>query len=228
MTQTATFASNRQPNLLIPSDAAFFPFIEYCIQRDIGDMRSLTARIVLFVLAAVMVVHAAEPVIFPTVSFYTLSKERVTLPADLHGDRNLLLLYFDLTQQRDIDDWNAVIDRWRASDPSLSSYTLLVSPQKNILSRWWQNASIRSASPDANHWPTTLPIYVDKRAFERQLSIPSEKQVVLLLTDRKGRVLSRVIGSSTDNSRGAIKTALTVAGSPPAPGPAPTSPASSH
>jgi hypothetical protein len=228
MTQTTTLASNRQPNLLIPCDAAFFPFTEYCIQREIGDMRSLTARIVLFTLAAVMAVHASEPVVFPTVSFYTLSKERVTLPADLHGDRTLLLLYFDLTQQRDIDDWNAVIDRWRASDPSLSSYTLLVSPQKNILSRWWQNASIRNASPDANHWPTTLPIYVDKRAFERQLSISSEKQVVLLLTDRKGRVLSRVIGSSTDKSRSAMKTALTAAGSPPAPGPAPASPASSH
>ena len=227
VTQTTTLASNRQPNLLIPCDAAFFPFTEYFIQREIGDMRSLTARIVLFTLAAVMAVHASEPVVFPTVSFYTLSKERVTLPADLHGERNLLLLYFDLTQQRDIDDWNAVIDRWRASDPSLSSYTLLVSSQKNILSRWWQNASIRSASPDANHWPTTLPIYVDKRAFERQLSIPSEKQVVLLLTDRKGRVLSRVVGSSTDSSS-AMKTALIAAGSPPALGPAPAPPASSH
>lgn len=191
-------------------------------------MRSLIARIVLFALAVVVPVHAAEPVVFPTVSFYTLSKERVALPADLHGDRNLLLLYFDLTQQREIDDWNDVIDRWRASDPSLASYTLLVSPPKNIFSRWWQNASMRNASPDANHWPTTLPIYVDKHAFERKLDIPSEKQVVLLLTDRKGRVLSRVIGSSTDNSRNAVKTALAAAGSPPALTSAPAPPAPQH
>ncbi|MGB9418067.1 MAG: hypothetical protein WCB58_17240 [Acidobacteriaceae bacterium] len=179
-------------------------------------MRSLIARIVLFALAVVVAVHAADPVVFPTVSFDNLSKDRVTLPADLHGDRNLLLLYFDLTQQREIDDWNDVIDRWRASDPSLTSYTLLVSSQKNIFSRWWQNASMRNASPDANRWPTTLPIYVDKHAFERKLGIPSEKQVVLLLTDRKGRLLSRVIGPSTDNSRNAMKAALTAAGSPPA------------
>jgi hypothetical protein len=66
---------------------------------------------------------------------------------------------------------------------------------------------------------------VDKRAFERKLDIPSEKQVVLVLTDRKGRVLSRVIGSSTDNSRNAMKTALTAAGSPPALTTAPASPA---
>jgi hypothetical protein len=175
-------------------------------------MRSLTARIILFALATVMAAHAAEPVVFPTISFYALTKDRVTLPAGFHSDRNLLLLYFDLTQQRHVDDWNAVIDRWRASDRSLTSYTLLVSPQKNFLSRWWQNASMRSAS-DSSHWPTTLPVYVDKSAFERKLNIPSEKQVVLLLADRQGHILSRISGPSTDSSLTAMRAALNAAGS---------------
>jgi hypothetical protein len=173
-----------------------------------------------------MTVHAAEPVVFPTVSFYTLSKERVTLPADFRGERNLLLLYFDLTQQPHVDSWNKIIDRWHANDPELTSYSLLVSPQKNFLSRWWQNASLRSAS-DPGHWPTTLPVYVDRRAFEEKLGIPSEKQVVLLLTDRKGHVLSRVSGPPTDSTLAAMRTALNAAGAhlvavptpPPAPPP---------
>jgi hypothetical protein len=191
-------------------------------------MRSLIARILLLALVALMAVRAAEPVVVPTISFYTLSKQRVTLPADFHGDRNLLLLYFDLTQEHDINDWNAVIDRWRASDPSLTSYTLLVSPQKNFLSRWWQNASMRSASPDNSHWPSTLPIYVDKHAFEQKLGIANEKQVVLLLTDRKGLVLSRVGGPANDSSRIAMRSALNAAGSPlgPPPAPAPAPPPS--
>jgi hypothetical protein len=191
-------------------------------------MRSLIARILLLALVAVTAVRAAEPVVLPTISFYTLSKDHVTLPADFRGDRNLLLLYFDLTQEHDIDDWNGVIDRWRGGDPSLTSYTLLVSPQKNFLSRWWQNASMRSASPDHSHWPTTLPIYVDKHAFEQKLGIPTEKQVVLLLTDRKGRVLSRVGGPPTDSNRTALKSALNAAGSPLAPSPAPPVTASPH
>jgi hypothetical protein len=188
-------------------------------------MRSLIARIVLFALAAVLTVRAAEPVVVPTVSFYALSKERVTLPADFRGDRNLLLLYFDLTQQKDIDDWNALIDRWRASDPSLSSYTLLVSPQKNFLSRWWQNASMRSAS-DPSHWATTLPVYVDKRGFERKLGIASEKQVILLLADRQGHILSRLSGPPADSSRVAMRTALNAAGAhlPAAPALPPAAP----
>jgi hypothetical protein len=158
-----------------------------------------------------MAAHAADPVVIPKVSFDNLSKDRVTLPADFRGDRNLLLLYFDLTQQPEIDDWNTIVDRWRAGDASLTSYTLLVSSQKNFLSRWWQNASMRSGS-DPSRWPTTLPVYVDKRAFERKLGIASEKQVLLLLADRQGRVLSRISGPSTDSSRNAMRTALNAAG----------------
>jgi hypothetical protein len=180
-------------------------------------MRSLPARILLLALAAVMAVRAAEPVVLPTISFDSLSKARVTLPADFHADRNLLLLYFELTQEREINDWNKVIDDWRASDPSFGSYTVLVSPQKNFLSRWWQNASMRSASPDHSHWPSTLPIYVDKHAFEQKLGITTEKQVVLLLTDRNGRILSRVGGPPTDSSRMALRSALHAAGAPGAP-----------
>lgn len=179
-------------------------------------MRSLIHRIVLLALIGVMAVRAAEPIVLPAISFDNLSKDRVTLPADFHGDRNLLLLYFDLTQQPDVDKWTDLIDRWRADDPSLASYTSLVSSQKNFLSRWWQNASLRNATSDTTHWPTTVPLYLDKRAFEHKLQITSEKQVVLLLLDRKGQVLGRTLGPPTAGSRGAIVAALHAAGSPPA------------
>jgi hypothetical protein len=194
-------------------------------------MRSLIIRVVLLTLTVTMTVRAAEPIVLPTISFDNLSKDRVTLPADLHSDRNLLLLYFELTQQTDVDNWNGIIDHWRASDPSLASYTSLVSSQKNFLSRWWQNASMRSAS-DSSRWPTTLPLYVNKHAFEHKLDIPSEKQVVLLLLDRKGQVLSRVSGPPTDSSRTAMEHALRGAGAPAIPAspaaPAPSSAAPPH
>jgi hypothetical protein len=193
-------------------------------------MRSLIIRVVLLALTVVSAVRAAEPIVLPTVSFDNLSKNRVTLPADLHSDRNLLLLYFELTQQADVDNWNGIIDRWRASDPALISYTSLVSSQKNFLSRWWQNASMRNAS-DSGRWPTTLPLYVNKHTFEHKLDIPSEKQVVLLLVDRKGQVLSRVSGPPTDSSRTAMGDALHAAGAPaiPAPpAPAPSTAAPPH
>ena len=178
-------------------------------------MRSLLVKCVLLTASftPAFTVQPAEAPVLPTVSFYSLSKVRVTLPADLKSDRTLLLLYFRLSQQPDIDSWNAVFSNWRAGDSSLTSYTSLVSPRINILSRWWQNSSLRSATPNTESWSTTLPLYVDKKPFLAALRIDSEKQVVLLLTDRQGHVLNRAIGPPTEQNRTAMHAALEAAGS---------------
>ena len=94
----------------------------------------------------------------------------------------------------------------RRSNPSLGA--------RSIAACCWQNASLRNASSDATRWPTTVPLYLDKHAFEHKLQIASEKQIVLLLLDRKGQVLGRVIGPPTAGSQSAIVAALHAAGSP--------------
>ncbi len=150
----------------------------------------------------------------PTISFYNLAKARVTLPPDLHSDRNLLLLYFQLTQQNDVNTWMTVVDHWHESDSALTAYVSLVSPAKNILSRWWQNASLRGTAPDPSRWNMTLPLYVNKQSFEGALDIHSEDAPVLLLLDRKGHVLGRVSGAPTDPTRAAMRSLLEAAGAP--------------
>jgi hypothetical protein len=144
---------------------------------------------------------------FPTVSSYSLAKARVTLPADLHADRNLLLLYFKLDQQSDVNGWNAVIDQWRRQSPSLGAYTCLVSPRSNLIFRWFQNSLLHSDLP-STRWNSTVPLYVDKPQFRKALGIDTEKQVVLLVIDRQGRVLARFSGPPTAQSRAALRDAL--------------------
>jgi hypothetical protein len=199
-------------------------------------MLSSLARRTCVVLALLLpaVTPAAQGPVLPTVSFDNLNKQRITLPADLHSDRNLLLLYFQLMQQPQVDAWNAAAEHWHSIDPALVAYTSLVSPQKNIFARWWQNASIRSSSPDNHRWSTTLPLYVDKRSFKRQLGIASENQPVLLVLDRSGHVLTMVSGAPTESNQALVRAALQTAGSPliPASSPTPTTstaePASPH
>ena len=180
-------------------------------------LRSRLACALMFVaaLAATAVAQTAPSAVFPATTAYTLSKVKVTLPADLRSDANLLLLYFRADQQPDVEAWVAVIDGWRNANPALGTYTSLVSPRMNILSRWWQNASLRSAFPDSRRWPVTLPLYVDRSAFLHALAIDSDKQVVLLVTDRQGRVVAHATGTATQQNRTAIHNAL------PAPGVAP-------
>ena len=176
-----------------------------------GQLLILTAALV----TGSMAQPAAQAPVFPTVSFYNLAKARVTLPADLHAENNLLLLYFRLHQQPEVDAWQTAIDQWRNGNPHIGTYTCLVSPRVNIVSRWWQNASLRSALPDARRWSTMLPLYVDKESFEKALNIHSEQQVVLLVTDRQGHVLARADGPPTAQSRAAIANALPAAGVAP-------------
>jgi hypothetical protein len=212
-------------------------FTRLAFEKLYRKMLSLLARRTCLVLALLLpaVARAAQAPVLPTVSFLNLNKERITLPADLHSDRNLLLLYFQLTQQPQVDGWNSAVEHWHTFDPTRVAYTSLVSPQKNILARWWQNASMRSSSPDNHRWSTTLPLYVDKRSFERQLGIASENQPILLLLDRSGHVLSKITGPPTESNQALLREALQAAGSPPltqaspaAPLPRSAEPASPH
>jgi hypothetical protein len=209
----------RQINVLIAAEGCWyyaFSVVHTRVERQQRMRSRFTSTLFLgLTLLIPLGALAFDAPLLPTLSFYNLNKDRVTLPADLHSDRNLLLLYFQLTQQPDVESWSAAIDHWREADPVIVSYVCLVSPSKNILARWWQNASIRGSSPDKHRWSTTVPLYLNKHSFEQSLGIGSEDQPVLLLLDRQGHVLSRVVGGATEENRGAMRARLQAAGSPP-------------
>jgi hypothetical protein len=81
----------------------------------------------------------------------------------------------------------------------VQTWLLPVSPQENGLYRWWLNASLRSSLPPTQPRRYTVPLYVNKGQFLRSLNVASEKDVVLLLTDKTGRVLWRADGPVTDS-----------------------------
>lgn len=209
--------------LLVPSEQRVASYVrnedhltERLASREPAGMISRSIARWLLLAASIIPAAAAQsaPPVFPTVSSYTLARTRITLPADLHSDRNLLLLSFKPDQQPDVNSWNAAIDPWRGAAPSLAVYNCLVSPRSNMLSRWWQNSSLRSDLPDAKRWSTTVPLYVDKDGFRKTLDIASEKQVVVLLTDRQGHVLARATGAPTEQSLAAIRSGLPGANPP--------------
>jgi hypothetical protein len=102
-----------------------------------------------------------------------------------------------------------VVDGWlpqltASSTPSVQPWLLLISPQENGLYRWWLNASLRSSLPASQPRRYTVPLYVNKTEFLRSLQVSSEREVVLLLTDRTGRVLWRATGPVTDAKLAAL------------------------
>ena len=152
---------------------------------------------------------ASQPAaaIFPTVTADALDKQRVTLPKELAGEANLLLLSFSREQSTELETWTAPAQALQHTNVHFQAYRIPVSDRANALFRWWANASLKSEETDPELWHWEIPIYVDKTAFRAQLGIADEKSVVALLLDRSGRVLWRATGASTVESRAALTAA---------------------
>jgi hypothetical protein len=140
---------------------------------------------------------ASSAAVLPRVTAYALDRAKVTLPTDFASPLNLLILSFQRDQQSVVDGWLPQLTA--GSTPSVQTWLLPVSQQENGLYRWWLNASLRSSLPASQPRRYTVPLYVNKAQFLRSLQVSSEQEVVLLLTDKTGRVLWRAAGPVTDS-----------------------------
>ena len=171
-----------------------------------SSLRRLT-RAVFFLLLATLPATSAQPsgpLVFPTVSAYNLDKIHVTLPADFDGDRNLLLISFTSEQAPVLATWNSVAQAIEHTQPRFRVYHLPVSATRNMLYRWWDNASLRANQSDPELWRWTVPLYIDVAAFRSSLAIPDANQAVVLLVDRQGRVLWRATGPASPEQRASL------------------------
>jgi hypothetical protein len=154
---------------------------------------------------------AQNAVTFPAVSSYNLNKVKISLPADLAGQVNLLLVSFQPEQQKDIDSWTPAAQGLLHTTLGFRWYRLPVSGPENMIFRWWENSSMRSDETDPEIWPWIIPLYVNKDEFRRTLQISGEKEVVVLLTDKQGHVLWRASGAMTPANRTALEAAVAAA-----------------
>jgi hypothetical protein len=132
---------------------------------------------------------SAQPKLqLPTVVSYALDKSKVTLPDDLSAAENVLILYFEPDQNSAALAWQYGIESIRAAHANFPIYILPVYGRENFLARWWIDASIRSNAPATQDRRLTIPLFVDKKSFLAALGIENEKQPIILLTDKAGRV----------------------------------------
>jgi hypothetical protein len=149
-----------------------------------------------------------NPIVFPSVSAYALNKARVDLPAGLAGQVNLLLLSFEREQDKDVNTWLPPAKDLQKTNPALQVYILPIFNRENLLYRWWENSSLRSGVSDPEWLQFTVPLYVDKPRFLRELKIPSDHAVVVLLIDKAGKLLWRSDGPITNEKQASLVAAL--------------------
>jgi hypothetical protein len=147
---------------------------------------------------------ASSPATLPPVASLALDKTKVSLPADFSAPFNLLILTFARDQQSALESWLPVSLGFPVGNPKIQTWVLPTSAKENTLYKWWLDSSMRSSLPAQQPQHFTVPLYVNKAQFLRALRIPSEKEVVILLTDKAGHVLWRSIGAATDEKKGSL------------------------
>jgi len=122
----------------------------------------------------------------------------------MEGQIDLLLISFEAEQQKDADSWMPAAQALQHGSFQFRYYQLPVFGRENFIFRWWDTSSLRSDESDPETLRWIVPLFIDRHRFMQQLDIPNQKQVVVLLVDRQGRILWRSSGPITPAKRAAL------------------------
>jgi hypothetical protein len=180
-------------------------FLDFPLRRRHPWFLSLLASCTL---ASAGSAQPQKPAVLPPVTAYSLDRQKITIPAELAGQTNLLILSFEAEQQKDVDSWLPAAQAVQHTNFQFHYYEMPVFGRENILFRWWDTSSLRSDQTDPESWHWIVPLFVDKHRFMSDLTIATDKKVVVLLVDKQGHVLWRAIGPLTPDKRAAFLAAM--------------------
>jgi hypothetical protein len=153
-------------------------------------------------------IHSAIPVSeahFPTLQSKTLDGRAINLPADFPGERTLIILGFQRSQQPSIEAWAKGIQHLGGANIPWLQLPVIDNP--NAVVRAIVNGGMRHVI-DRAVWPHVVTLYTQKAEFERTVGIESEASVQVLVVDRSGSILERVIGDYTPEAANRLLAAL--------------------
>lgn len=145
---------------------------------------------------------------FPTVQGSNLQRQKLTLPQDLAGTLNVVLIPFQRWQQDTVDTWVPFLRQLEGERDGVYYYELPTIQQMNVLSRTFINEGMRAGIPDPVARERTITLYLDKVAFRRALDLPHEDDIYVLLVDRQGQVLWRAEGAHTPQKAKSLAAAI--------------------
>jgi hypothetical protein len=131
---------------------------------------------------------------FPAVTGSNLHRRKVTLPQDLQGELNLVLIAFQQWQQTQVDTWIPFVRQLEETYPGVRYYELPTIQRLNVLARTFINEGMRAGLPDPLVRERTITLYLDKDEFRQALQLPHEDHIYVLLLDRRGQVLWQAEG----------------------------------
>ncbi|MFC2015386.1 hypothetical protein ACFLUM_00440 [Chloroflexota bacterium] len=145
---------------------------------------------------------------FPSVTGLNLQRHKLSLPQDLEGELNLVLIAFQQWQQTQVDTWIPFARQLEESHSGVRYYELPTIQRLNVLARTFINEGMRAGIPDPVSRERTITLYVDKATFREALQLPGEDDIHVLLLGRQGRVLWRAEGVFTPEKGDSLAAAV--------------------
>jgi hypothetical protein len=146
---------------------------------------------------------------FPEISGSNLLRQKITLPDDLQGELNILLVAFHRWHQDLVDTWVPAVDQLEGSYSGVRFYEIPVIQNMNFVYRTFINEGMRAGIPNQATRQKTITLYLNKEEFRRAVDIPDESTIWVLVVDRQGNILWRTEGAYTQEKGDALLNAIT-------------------
>jgi ATP10 protein len=143
---------------------------------------------------------------FPKVSGSNLNEKAFNLPTDFEGERNIIFVAFQQWHQSQVDSWMPTTKKIAEGDKTLRFYEIPALSAMLPIARKFIDNGMRSGIPDKAVRAITITLYINKENFKAWLNLPNEKQIYILVVDKKGNVLWREEGAFTEEKGKALAT----------------------
>lgn len=129
---------------------------------------------------------------FPRVSGQLLGGAKFSIPEDLTETATLLVVLFHDSLDPEADQWARLAERLsRTHAGRLGTYELPVYGSGRKIFGEYATATLQPNIENETERRRTVALFVDKRAFARELQCPDPSTVYAFLVDRTGRIAWR-------------------------------------
>lgn len=135
----------------------------------------------------------------PRVSGQNIDGDAVTLPDDLAGRFNLIVMPFTRDQQANAVDWLPIFQEIAATYADVAYYSVAALPDLNFFGRTGVMLGLSAGVQDAEVRQASVVLFLaDQAGFVEALDLPNTDVMQVLILNAEGAVLWQVGGGRTD------------------------------
>ncbi|MGB7339419.1 MAG: hypothetical protein WBC91_11050 [Phototrophicaceae bacterium] len=128
--------------------------------------------------------------IFPTLDGKTVAGKARTVPQDLYGQYNVVLVAFTQYQQINVDSWLPYLDKLKQEHQALDVFELptLDKQSMSLVGRKMLDFWMYQGITDNDVRDHTITLYINLPDFMRALNINDVSEIYVMLIDRHGTI----------------------------------------